>query len=121
MQAIGKIIEKKLREKGMSVSEFARRIATNRNNAYDIFARKSVDTSLLLKISKVLDNDFFQYYITDETKTQIASDPSNQYTTSSEIKRLSGKIELLQKEILILEERLTDKDKIIELMKKVQK
>ncbi len=121
MQAIGKLIEKKLREKGISVSEFARRIATNRNNVYDIFARKSVDTSLLKKISQVLEFDFFLYYITEETKSQIASDPSNQYTTNAELKRLSKKIETLQKEVTILEERLKDKDKIIELMKKVQK
>ncbi len=33
MQSIGKIIEIKLREKGLSVSDFARWINTNRNNA----------------------------------------------------------------------------------------
>ncbi len=47
MQKIGSIIKEKLKGKGFTVSEFARRINTNRNNVYDIFQRESIDTSLL--------------------------------------------------------------------------
>lgn len=37
---------------------------------YSIYKRKSIDTALLLNISKVLEYDFFQYYtaLTDEIK-----------------------------------------------------
>ena len=77
MQSIGKIIESKLREKGISVSEFARRINTNRNNVYDIFRRDSVDTQLLQKISAVLDYDFFQYFNMDTNpNTNMVEEPT---------------------------------------------
>ncbi len=47
---IGVEIKAVLHTKGMSISEFARRIGTSRENAYSIFNRTSIDTELLLKI-----------------------------------------------------------------------
>ncbi|CAN5228002.1 hypothetical protein BH09BAC5_BH09BAC5_01430 [soil metagenome] len=55
---LGIEIKKVLRNKGMSVSEFARRINKSRENIYSIFKRKSLDTDLLNNISQVLDYDF---------------------------------------------------------------
>ena len=43
---------------GMSVSEFARRLNCHRQNVYDIFKRKTIDVTLLQRISKVLEHDF---------------------------------------------------------------
>ena len=43
----------------MTVTEFASRINKSRENAYSIFNRKTIDTSLLQLISAVLDFDFF--------------------------------------------------------------
>lgn len=57
---IGKVILKKLEEKGMKKSEFARRINKSRQNVQDIFKRESLDTNLLADVSKVLSFDFFQ-------------------------------------------------------------
>lgn len=48
--------------KGMSISEFARRINMSRENIYDIFKRKTIDTGLLETISSTLEHDFFQYF-----------------------------------------------------------
>lgn len=59
---IGKIIRQHLEEKGMTKSEFSRRIETSPQNIYGIFRRKSIDTDLLRKISIVLEFDFFTYY-----------------------------------------------------------
>jgi len=42
----------------MTVAEFARRINKSRENAYDIFTRKSLDTDLLRTISQVLEYNF---------------------------------------------------------------
>ena len=61
---IGKIIRKSLEEKGMTKSEFARRISTSPQNIYGILKRKSIDTELLRDISTCLQVDFFQYYST---------------------------------------------------------
>ena len=110
--------EKVLRQNRFSITEFAKKINTNRNNVYDIFTRKTIDTGLLLKIGEVLDHDFFQYYITDNTKSWIVNEKQNIYTTNSEIKKLNKKISVLEKEIAIQNERLKDKEEIIALMKK---
>lgn len=59
---IGSKIKGVLQKKGMSVSEFGRRINMSRENVYSIFKRKTIDTGLLLNISKVLEHDFFKYY-----------------------------------------------------------
>lgn len=59
---IGKTIEQVLREQGRSVSWFAKQICCERTNVYGIFQRASIDTELLLRISRVLSYDFFEEY-----------------------------------------------------------
>ena len=59
---IGSLIERKIKEIGMTNSEFARRIKTSKQNVQDIFTRQSVDTKLLSRISDVLNYDFFEYF-----------------------------------------------------------
>lgn len=59
---IGSKIKVVFDKKGMTVSEFARRINKSRENVYSIFKRKSIDTALLTKVGDVLEHDFFQYY-----------------------------------------------------------
>ncbi len=59
---IGRMIEQVLREQGRSVSWFAKQIYCERTNVYSIFQRSSLDTELLLRISKVLSYDFFEIY-----------------------------------------------------------
>ncbi|MFL5730006.1 MAG: hypothetical protein ACJ75J_11015 [Cytophagaceae bacterium] len=62
MTNIGSKIKGVVGKKGMTVSEFGRRINKSRENVYSIFKRKTIDTGLLVTISKVLEHDFFQYY-----------------------------------------------------------
>jgi transcriptional regulator with XRE-family HTH domain len=59
---IGKKIKEVLDQSGMTVTEFSKRISTSRENVYGIFKRKSIDTEMLLKISKALNYDFFRLY-----------------------------------------------------------
>jgi transcriptional regulator with XRE-family HTH domain len=59
---VGKLIKNRLQETGMTKSEFARRINKTSQNVYDIFERKTIDIGLLLKISKILDFNFFERY-----------------------------------------------------------
>ncbi|MBR1705281.1 MAG: XRE family transcriptional regulator [Bacteroidales bacterium] len=47
-------------ERGLSVPEFAEAIACTRENAYKIFRKSSLDTALLIRISEVLQHDFFK-------------------------------------------------------------
>ncbi len=59
---IGELIKTVLANKGITVTEFAKRINKSRENIYSIFSRKSIDTDLLAKISEVLEYDFFRHY-----------------------------------------------------------
>ena len=59
---IGKKIKEAVKKSGMSVTEFAAKINYSRRNIYSIFEKESVDTSLLIKISEVLEQDFFTHY-----------------------------------------------------------
>jgi hypothetical protein len=117
MVAIGKIIEKVLREKRIPVNEFAKKINTNRNNVYHIFRRETIDTGLLVKIGEILEHDFFQYYISKQTISNIATEKANVYLVNSELKKLQEKNESLSKETNELRSRLHDKEMIIELLK----
>lgn len=67
---IGNKIKAVVTKKGMTVSEFGRRINKSRENVYSIFKRKSIDTALLTSIAKVLEYDFFQYYGTSSTELE---------------------------------------------------
>lgn len=64
---IGNLIKQQLEEQGRSVVWFARKLSYSRTNVYKIFEKPSIDTSLLLRISSILNYDFFKYY-TDSLK-----------------------------------------------------
>ena len=86
---IGSKIKEVFKSRGITAKEFGKRITTSRENVYGIFNRESVDTKLLVKISKALDHNFFQYYI---TKEELYPD----------IEMLEQKIEAAEKEIAYL-------------------
>lgn len=46
----------------MTVVAFARLLSISRSNAYVLFERRSIDTNMLSRISRVLDYDFFSVY-----------------------------------------------------------
>ena len=53
------MIEDELRRQDKTVAWLARSICHERSSVYKIFSRKSVDVYLLLKISVLLNHDFF--------------------------------------------------------------
>ena len=71
---IGNKIKSIVDKKGMSVSEFGRRINKSRENVYSIYIRRTIDTGLLSTISKVLEHDFFQYYTSIASELQFLKD-----------------------------------------------
>lgn len=60
---IGKSIEYELRNQERSVVWLARKLNCNRTNIYKIFNRSTIDTELLLRISNVIQRNFFEEYI----------------------------------------------------------
>ena len=59
---IGHLIEEQLRSDDRSVSWLARQIPCTRNHVYKIFRKDSLDCALLLRISKIMQFNFIQYY-----------------------------------------------------------
>lgn len=61
---IGNLIRQELRNQGRSVKWFANQIPCTRNHTYKIFSSPSLNTDMLLKISVILDYNFFKHYET---------------------------------------------------------
>ena len=91
---VGEEILKKLKESGISKSEFARRINKSRQNVENILKREALDSQLLYCICNVLKHDFFQLY---SCTFNFPAPTAN--TTDYE-----GQLEQLKKEIRYLEE-----------------
>lgn len=61
---IGKAILERLREKQMSVATLAGLLFTNESNMYKILKRESINTDMLVRVSEILDYNFFSLYTT---------------------------------------------------------
>ena len=59
---IGHIIKDELARQGRSVTWLAAQLKCSRQNVYGIFNNQWIYTDILLKISNVLDVDFFELY-----------------------------------------------------------
>lgn len=67
---IGQIIEKVIHNQERSITWFSKKLYCDRTNVYSIFKRQSIDTELLLRISKILNHNFFDYYTEEFTNNQ---------------------------------------------------
>lgn len=56
---IGLMIKEELERQERSVSWFARHLSCDRSNVYRIFNKKNLDVELLIRISTILNHDFF--------------------------------------------------------------
>ena len=59
---IGNEIRCQLKKQGLTVTWLSTHIACSRANVYKIFDKSSIDTNLLLRISRALSYDFFSLY-----------------------------------------------------------
>ncbi len=59
---IGNLIREKLEEKPRTVVWLAHELSYSRTNVYKIFAKSSIDTHVLMRISQILRYDFFRAY-----------------------------------------------------------
>lgn len=58
---IGKLVDKRRKDMGLSIRDFAEKINVSAGNAYDILKRESIDVALLQRVSLALDYDFFKH------------------------------------------------------------
>ena len=59
---IGKLIREQVEKQDKTVVWLAEQLSCSRTNIYKIYERPSIDTGLLLRISKVLGYNFFRLY-----------------------------------------------------------
>ena len=64
---IGKEIKAELRRQERGVSWLAEKLHCDRTNVYDIFKREGINTSLLERISIILNRNFFALYFQDDS------------------------------------------------------
>ncbi|MBQ6064866.1 MAG: helix-turn-helix transcriptional regulator [Prevotella sp.] len=62
MLEIGDLIRQKLKERKRTIVWLAENLSCSRTNVYKIFDKRSIDTDYLLRISDILDYDFFELY-----------------------------------------------------------
>ncbi|MBO7055563.1 MAG: XRE family transcriptional regulator [Bacteroidales bacterium] len=59
---IGKEIKRIVKEQGRQTQWLAEKLNYDRNNIYDIYKRRYIDTGVLLRLSNALEYDFFALY-----------------------------------------------------------
>jgi hypothetical protein len=100
---IGPKIQEVFERKNMKLSDFADDLGTVRQNVYRIFKKKDLDTGLLIKVSEVLNHNFFNYY-----QTSSATAGSGDHGTPDIVQELElarKEIDYLKKIIHLMEEK----------------
>jgi len=111
---IGQKIKEVFDHRRMKLTDFADELGTVRQNVYRIFKKRHLDTGLLLKISQVLDHNFFQYYVapqdegTPNSEAEIERyrqliEQSSEYRQQLELSR--KEIDYLRRIIKLMEEK----------------
>jgi transcriptional regulator with XRE-family HTH domain len=91
MEHHGLLLERMIREKGYSISEFAQKIAVNRRTVYNWLNQPTLSAVTIAAIDKALNSDYF-------TSLSNSSDPQKKNTRVAESGLLLAKyIELLEK------------------------
>ena len=62
MVHIGQIIEQEMQKRGCTKAWLAKQLYCHRTNISNILKRQSIDTEQLLRISQILQINFFEYY-----------------------------------------------------------
>ena len=63
MVHIGKLIEEEMRLQERTPAWLAKKINCERPNVYYIFRQKSINSDMLMRISRALNHNFFLHYI----------------------------------------------------------
>ncbi len=112
---IGLIIKQVAESRGLTQEALGKLINLHGKTIADIYRRVTCDTGLLLTLSDKLEHDFFQYYYQEDPLNRMRKD---------ELKELQSQVETLkitldQREVYIkkIEETVSDKANIIELLK----
>ncbi|HXD92063.1 MAG TPA: hypothetical protein VNX01_02560 [Bacteroidia bacterium] len=96
---IGKIIKDTLKSREIDVTDFAKRINYTRGNAYKIFNKSGIDTELLLKINKVLGENLFLKYVSDEDIIVHKNSKTKMVDVMEALKTIDTKVSLIDEKL----------------------
>lgn len=94
---LGRLIHEKAKEKKFSQQELGDMINRSKQNVGDIYKRQSIDSELLLKLSEVLEFDFFSVYYEENNLKS---------TRQTEIEQLRSENDSLRSVLLQKEEAI---------------
>lgn len=142
---IGEEIKKRLDDKKMSKSEFARRIGAQQQHINRVFEKDTIETKRLVAVSEALDFNFFSLFcdnpnnvfaylaavsLGDGNAINLSGDAAllaqievlNTKISGLERERdaFAGQIESFKRNVEQLESNLRDKDEIISLIKQTK-
>jgi len=105
---IGQKIKEVFDQRQMKLTDFADELGTVRQNVYRIFKKRHLDTGLLLKISQVLNHNFFQYYVGDpaernDEKIQLLKSETSDFQKQIDLSK--KEVDYLRKIIKLMEEK----------------
>jgi transcriptional regulator with XRE-family HTH domain len=103
---IGQKIKEVFDAQNKKLTDFADELGTVRQNVYRIFKKQHLDTGLLLKISQVLNHNFFQYYVSNG-ESEVGSE---------DLKKLASQALDNEQQILLARKEIDYLRKIIKLM-----
>lgn len=63
--SIGELIKAEVEAQERSITWFANKLCVDRSNVYRLFKKNSIDTDLLMRISIILNRDFFDFLSND--------------------------------------------------------
>jgi transcriptional regulator with XRE-family HTH domain len=83
---LGKLIERKFNESGLTKKAFADKIGYSQRHLYTIFEKDSIDTALLVKIGNTLHHDFFESFLPSTKKIANSEENSSFGATNIRLK-----------------------------------
>ena len=103
---IGQKIREVFEASNLKLTDFADQLGTVRQNVYRIFKKSHLDSGLLLKISRVLNHNFFQYYQLPGEGDSPSPQPKEQSSDLSRQLELAKKeVDYLRRIIKLMEEK----------------
>ncbi len=138
---VGKAIDERRTELGLSKSELGRRIGVPQQHINRILERETMETNRLVKVGEALNFNFFSLFCSiphqisaylaavtlqgnahnhigdAELASQLSKEQDSVANLKETIKLLKEQIESLNRQINRLDSNLKDKDTIIELLK----
>ena len=118
---IGLRIKEFMIKENIEISELAKRLGKSKQAIYDILDKEDINTSLLRELSSILNAPIASFF-EDSSKNQEAKGNSNvvvgrDNTGNISITECQDKLDDALLEIKHLQERLKDKEEMIEILK----